>query len=310
MTIGNGVAANGAGHSALVIEGTTASFQKDVIDASREQPVIVDFWAPWCGPCRTLGPAIERVVNDNNGKVKLVKINVDENQEIAGQFRVQSIPTVYAFAGGQPVDGFMGALPESEIRRFVEHILKNAPATDGANGGDEIARALSAAAEAVNAGDLATAEQIYSAVLEQQPAHADALLGLAGLHEKNGQIDQIKAVLSVVPEEARKRDDYLALEKVVALNAEAAGVGSIEELERRVAADEDDHQARYDLAIALNARGFRVEAAEALVALMRRDRAWKDDAARKKLLEFLDVWGPKDPASLKGRRLLSTALFS
>ena len=308
MSLDIGATANGAANTALVTDATSASFQKDVIDASRETPVLVDFWAPWCGPCRTLGPAIERVVTSLGGKVKLVKINVDENQEIAGQLRIQSIPTVYAFAGGQPVDGFMGALPESEIRRFVDGVLQKAPA--GAAGGDGLAEALKAAAEAAGTGDPATAEQIYAAILEQQPDNVDALLGLAALYEKSGQIDQVKQVLGVVPEDGKTRAEYLALEKAVALAEEAATIGSVEDLERRVAANEDDHQARYDLAIALNAKGFRVEAAEALVALMRRDRSWNDDAARRKLLEFLEAWGPKDPATLKGRRLLSAALFS
>ena len=310
MTLENGAMATGAEQSALVVEATSATFQRDVIDASRTQPVLVDFWAPWCGPCRTLGPTIERVVNDLKGKVKLVKINVDENQEIAGQLRIQSIPTVYAFADGKPVDGFMGALPESEIRRFVDHIMQSAPKGNGADAGDDLAKALEAAGEAAEAGDFATAEQIYAAILDQQPANIDALMGLAGLYHKAGQIDQVKAVLGVLPEEGKSHPGYAALEKAVALQEEAADVGSVEDLERRIAANADDHQARFDLAIALNAKGMRAEAAETLVALMRRDRTWNDDGARKKLLELLEAWGPKDPATLKGRRLLSAALFS
>ena len=304
MSLENGFSANGAG--ALVVEGTEASFQKDVIDASKEVPVLVDFWAPWCGPCRTLGPAIERVVASMNGKVKLVKINVDENQGIASQFRVQSIPTVYAFAGGQPVDGFMGALPESEIRKFVDKLIANAP-----SGGDsELQQVLDAAKEALAAGDLASAAQVYGAILQQQPDNADALIGLATVYEKSGQTEQVKAVLDAVPEDARKREDFVALEKSIALAEEAAALSPVEELHKRIEADPDDHQARFDLALALNAAGQRVEAAEMLVALMRRDRAWNDDGARKRLLEFFDAWGPKDPATQKGRRLLSASLFS
>lgn len=304
MSLNGSATINGA----LVANGSTATFQKDVLDASKDVPVLVDFWAPWCGPCRTLGPTIERVVTELKGKVRLVKINVDENQALAGQMGVQSIPAVFAFAGGRPVDGFMGALPESEIRRFVDRILQNAP--NGGAAGAELKEVLEAALQAASAGDFERAEQIYGAILDQQPDNADALIGLAGLFEKAGNLDGVKTVLAAVPEDAQKRDDFQALKKAVALAEEAAGLGSIEELERRVAINENDHQARYDLALALNGKGFRIEAAEALVTLMRRDRAWNDDGARKKLLELLEAWGPKDPATLRGRRLLSAALFS
>ena len=308
MSLDNGFAANGAAAGANVVEGNEASFQNDVIEASKQVPVLVDFWAPWCGPCRTLGPTIERVVAEQKGKVKLVKINVDENQGIAGQLRIQSIPTVYAFSGGQPVDGFMGALPESEIRKFIDKILASAPAGGGAE--SELEQVLNAAKEAIEAGDLNSAAQLYGAVLQQAPDNADALIGLAGIYEKSGQIDEAKAVLQSLPAEALARDDYKALQKSIALAEEAAELGSVADLEQRLAANPDDHQARFDLAVALNAKGQRVEAAEALVALMRRDREWNEDGARKRLLEFFDAWGPKDPATLKGRRLLSAVLFS
>ncbi len=309
MSLGNGISAEGAATDNHVVNATAASFQKDVIDASMAQPVLVDFWAPWCGPCRTLGPTIERVVASHDGKVRLVKINVDENQALAGQMGIQSIPAVFAFSGGKPVDGFMGALPESEIRRFVDNILKSAPAGE-TSGAPDLAEVLKTAAGAAATGDLATAQQIYGAILQQQPDNVDALLGLADLHRKVGQIDQVKTVLVSIPEQARKRADYQALAKAVALAEEAAEVGSVEELEKRIAADANDNQARYDLALALNAKGRHVEAAEALVALMRRDRDWNEDAARKKLLELFESWGAKDPATIKGRRLLSAALFS
>ena len=308
MAITIGASANGAATGAHVIEGTQNSFQKDVIDASRQVPVLVDFWAPWCGPCRTLGPAIERVVASHNGKVRLVKINVDENQALAGQLQIQSIPTVYAFAGGQPVDGFMGALPESEIRRFVDKVLQAAPASSG--NVDEIGLALASARQALAAGDMGRSAEIYATILEHQNDNADALIGLATVYDRSGQLDQVKAVLAQVPQEARSRDDYAALARTVALAEEAEALGPMEELEQKLGANPDDHQARFDLALALNARGMRVEAAEMLVALMRRDREWNEDGARKKLIELFEVWGPKDPATLKGRRLLSSVLFS
>ena len=307
MSMDFGAPANGAASGGLVIESSERTFQADVIEASRQQPVLVDFWAPWCGPCRTLGPAIERVVTELKGKVKLVKINVDENQQIAGQLRIQSIPTVYAFAGGQPVDGFMGALPESEIRRFIEGVLQKA---GSGNGGDQLAEVLAAAAQAVEAGDYEAAEQVYGAILQQEPDNADALMGLAALYQAMGRAEQVKAVLDAVPEDARTRAGYLAMVKALALAEEAEKLGPVEELSAKIAANPDDYQARYDLAVALNAKGMRVEAAEALVALMRLNREWNEDGARKKLLELLEAWGPKDPATLKGRRLLSAALFS
>jgi len=295
----------------LIKESSTASFEKDVLQASVTTPVLVDFWAPWCGPCRQLGPAIEKIVTEFAGKVKLVKINVDENQALAGQMGVQSIPAVFAFAGGRPVDGFMGALPESEIRAFVQ---KTVDAMGGAAPADDmeaqITEALEAAAQALEAGDYASAEHVYGLVLQHKPDHDGALTGLALTCLKTGDLDRAEATLDLVSEEGQKAPDYLSAISSLQLKREAADLGSIAELEQRLAKDENDHQARFDLALALNADGFKLEAAEALVKLMRQNRDWNEDAARKKLLELFDAWGPKDPATLKGRRLLSTALFA
>jgi putative thioredoxin len=297
---------------ALVRDSTDRAFKADVIDASLEAPVLVDFWAPWCGPCRSLSPNIEKVVKEKAGKIRLVKINIDENPQIAGQLGVQSIPAVFAFAGGRPVDAFLGNIPESEVRKFADKVIAAAPAGRPAQGSveDEIKNALTAAKEGLAAGDLNTAAQIYGMVLQHQPENAEALLGMARVYLKAGEAEQAQAVFGTIPEAARKGADYTSLAAELKLLTEAAAVGGTADLARKVEKAPDDHQARYDLAIALNAEGKRVEAAEQLVTLMKRDRTWNDDGARKKLLEFFEAWGAKDAATLKGRRLLSSLLFS
>ena len=297
---------------ALVRDSTDRAFKADVIDASLEAPVLVDFWAPWCGPCRSLSPNIEKVVKEKAGKIRLVKINIDENPQIAGQLGVQSIPAVFAFAGGRPVDAFLGNIPESEVRKFADKVIAAAPAGRPAQGSveDEIKNALTAAKEGLAAGDLNTAAQIYGMVLQHQPENAEALLGMARVYLKAGEAEQAQAVFGTIPEAARKGADYTSLAAELKLLTEAAAVGGTADLARKVEKAPDDHQARYDLAIALNAEGKRVEAAEQLVTLMKRDRTWNDDGARQPLLEFFEAWGAKDPATLKGRRLLSSLLFS
>jgi putative thioredoxin len=305
-------APTGTPAGALIKDSTDQDFRADVMEASLEQPVLVDFWAPWCGPCRQLTPSLEKVVNEKAGKIKLVKINIDENPSIAGQLGVQSIPAVFAFAGGRPVDGFMGALPETEVRRFADRVIAAAPAGQPKQGSLEaqIADALAAATESVAAGDLAQAAQIYGMVLQHQPDNAEALIGLGQVYLAAGEPEQAEATLEMVPEADRKGEAYTSLANSLRLLSEAAALGGTATLEAAVAANPDDHQARYDLALALNAEGKRIEAAETLVALFKRDRAWNEDAARKKLLELFEAWGAKDPATIKGRRLLSAALFS
>ena len=296
----------------LVKDSTDRAFKADVIDASLEAPVLVDFWAPWCGPCRTLSPTIEKVVAEKAGKIRLVKINIDENPSIAGQLGVQSIPAVFAFAGGRPVDAFIGAYPESEVRKFADKVIAAAGPGQPRAGSleEEIRNALAGGKEALGMGDLNSAAQIFGMVLQHQPENAEALIGMARVYLKAGEAQQAQAVADTIPEPARKGADYTSLIAELKLMTEAAALGGPADLARKLDKNPDDHQSRFDLALALNADGKRVEAAEQLVTLMKRDRTWNEDGARKKLLDFFEAWGTKDPATLKGRRLLSSLLFS
>ncbi len=305
--------ANSSAASELVRDSSMTTFQADVIDASRNQPVLVDFWAPWCGPCRQLGPAIEKVVKEAGGKVRLVKINIDENQELAAQMGVRSIPAVFAFSGGQPVDGFMGALPESEIQKFVTKILQASPAGEGQADSDmmaQIEQALNTAEQALAADDVDQALHIYRLVLEQMPEHAPALIGLTQAFIKNGALEQAEQTLDLVPEKDRSSIQYFAAQSALSLARQAGELGEMDTVLARIKSDPDDFQARMDLAVLHNAAGNREEATKELIEIIKRDRSWNEDAARTRLLEFFEAWGAADPASIAGRKLLSRTLFS
>ncbi|WP_246671350.1 thioredoxin [Mesorhizobium sp. 8] len=302
VTVGNGGAAPAAGD--LVKDTSTAGFAADVIQESRRQPVLVDFWAPWCGPCKQLTPVLEKAVKAAGGAVKLVKMNIDEHPSIAGQLGIQSIPAVIAFRDGQPVDGFMGAVPESQVQEFIRKL-------GGAdNGAAQIAEALAAATEARDAGDAQTAAAIYEAVLEQAPETVEAIAGLAELLLEAGDMDGAKAALATVPEAKKDAPALATVRARMALAEQAASLGNPAELEERLAKDPKDHQARFDLAMIQNTLGERDKAADSLLAIVKADRGWKDDGARNQLLQFFEAWGMTDEATLAARRKLSSLLFS
>ena len=299
-----GLSLDGAAPAGDVIKDTTtAGFATDVIRESRQQPVLVDFWAPWCGPCKQLTPVLEKAVRAAGGKVKLVKMNIDDHPSIPGQLGIQSIPAVIAFKDGQPVDGFMGAIPESQIREFLQKVI-------GKGAVAERADALAAAAEARAAGDVQTAADIYSALLEQAPDSADAAAGLADILFEAGDVEAARAVLAEVPEDKQGNPAIAAVRARIKLAEDAAALGNPAEFEARLAKDPNDHQARFDLAVIQNALGKKSEAADNLLAIVKADRNWRDGAARQQLLQFFEAWGMTDEATLSSRRKLSTILFS
>jgi putative thioredoxin len=297
---------NGGGTAAaaeVVKDTTTQTFMQDVIEESKQQPVLVDFWAPWCGPCKQLGPVLEKAVKAAKGKVKLTKMNIDEHPAIPGQMGIQSIPAVIAFSNGQPVDGFMGALPESQVVAFLERLTKEKI------GGEE-KDLLKEADEALAAGNAAEAANLYGQLLAEDAGNVAALAGLTRCYVKTGALDQAKQTLALVPE-AKQNDAAVAAARAALQVAEQAkSAGPVDELEAKVAANPLDHQARYDFATALNAKGKRAEAVEQLLAIIKQDRKWNDDAARKALVQFFEAWGFDDPAAVEGRKRLSSILFS
>ena len=296
--------AAGGTPSDLIKDTTTQTFVKDVIEESKHQPVLIDFWAPWCGPCKQLTPIIEKAVRAAKGRVKLVKMNIDEHPAIPGQMGIQSIPAVIAFVNGQPADGFMGALPEGQINAFIDKITKGMPAAGET--ADLIAEAEALLAE----GDAASAASIYAEALSNDSASIPTIAGLARCYVMAGALEQAKQTLAMVPESKRGDAAVSAAQSMLDLAEQASAVGPIEELEKKVAADPLDHQARFDLATALNAKNRREEAAGHLLDIVKRDRKWNDDGARKQLVQFFEAWGPNDDATIEGRKRLSTILFS
>lgn len=289
-----------AGPADLIKDGTDASFVADVIETSKDTPVIVDFWAPWCGPCRQLGPSIEKAVLAAKGKVKLVKIDIDQNPQFAGQLRVQSIPAVFAFVGGRPVDGFMGALPDSQVKQFVDRMAGQAPA----NATDEL---LAQAKESLDLGDIGGAAQAFAEVLQAEPDNVKALGGLARCYLNGDDAERAREVVEMAPPGAKDVDLDSVRAALALLDEAPAETG---EFEQRLAKDEDDHEARFEIAGALAARGAWDQAADHLLKIIERDRTWNDEAARKQLITIFEAAGAGSDVARTGRRRLSAILFS
>ncbi len=293
----------GAPDANLIKETTTASFAADVIEASQTRPVIVDFWAPWCGPCKQLGPVLEKLVMGVKGAVALVKMNIDAYPEVARQLRVQSIPAVFAFKNGEPVDGFIGALPESQLRQFIERLIGN----QGPSPLDEL---LEVAKAAYEAGDLGQAAQTFGEILRQDPSDLRAIAGLARCYAANRDLTRARQTLDMAGPQGANHAEIASARAAIDLAEQISSLGDKNGLEKKVAENPDDHQARFDLALSLAGQGKREKAADLLLDIMRKQRSWNDDGARKQLVQFFDAWGAQDPVTQAARRKLSSLLFS
>lgn len=302
MSVDTPILNQGGADADLIKNTATKDFLRDVIEASREVPVLVDFWAPWCGPCRQLTPILEKAVRGAKGAVRLVKLNIDEHPQIPGQMGVQSIPAVFAFQDGRPVDGFMGALPESRVNAFIARLIGDA---DGDTAAD-----IEAAEEALAAGDLNAAAQLFGEVLQKDRENAQALAGLAKCYIKTGDLTRAEQTLALVPPAKADSAAVASARAALELSRKAPAAGEIDALRAKLAADSKDAQARFDLALALNAKGDRKGALDELLILVAKNRSWNDDAARKQLLQLFDAWGPSDPSTVTGRQRLSSLLFA
>ena len=281
------------------------TFMDDVIEASKSSPIVVDFWAPWCGPCKTLGPALEAEVKATNGKIKMVKIDIDQNQNLASQMRIQSIPAVFAFVDGQPIDGFMGAKAPSELKSFIDKLLEKVTDDDG-----DLSEALAVANEMLNAEEFNDAAETFEAILGEDPESALAFVGLFNARMGAKKINDAKTMLEEIPDALKNKAEILALQAQIDLSNQAEGVGEINDLRSTLTNDENNHQARFDLALALFTKGETSEAIQELLTIFRIDQEWNDDAARQQLFKFFDILGSENPITLSGRRQLASMLFA
>ena len=281
------------------------TFMDDVIEASKTSPIVVDFWAPWCGPCKTLGPALEAEVKATNGKIKMVKIDIDQNQNLASQMRIQSIPAVFAFVDGQPIDGFMGAKAPSELKSFIDKLLEKVTDDDG-----DLSEAIAVANEMLNAEEFNDAAETFEAILGEDPESALAFVGLFNAKMGAKKVNDAKKMLDEIPEALKNKSEILALQAQIDLSNQAEGVGEINDLRSTLINDENNQQARFDLALALFTKGETSEAIQELLTIFRVDQEWNDDAARQQLFKFFDILGSENPITLSGRRQLASMLFA
>ena len=281
------------------------TFMDDVIEASKTSPIVVDFWAPWCGPCKTLGPALEAEVKATNGKIKMVKIDIDQNQNLASQMRIQSIPAVFAFVDGQPIDGFMGAKAPSELKSFIDKLLEKVTNDDG-----DLSQAIAVANEMLNAKEFNDAAETFEAILGEDPESALAFVGLFNARMGAKKINDAKTMLEEIPDALKNKAEILALQAQIDLSNQAEGVGEINDLRSTLTNDKNNHQARFDLALALFTKGETSEAIQELLTIFRVDQEWNDDAARQQLFKIFDILGSENPITLSGRRQLASMLFA